>query len=101
MQQTVDSKELLVQADGFIIRIEYTNEHVIVHLRHIDKFTKEVFREMQYQLTEWSQFIKAMGHEYIWAAVPFEETKIKRLVGGLGFTYTGQNNGMTVYRYEV
>lgn len=101
MLPTKDSKSLYVKEDGYTIRFEYTREFVIVHLMDIVKFTKDVFRRMQNQLYEWSDFLRAMGHKYLWAGVESNNTKMKRLLGGLNFKYQGQAEGFSVYKYEV
>lgn len=101
MQSTRGSKDLIVQADGYVFRLEYNEDYVIVHLRHIDKFTKEVFHDMLIQLEDWSAFLKAMGHTYVWAAVPVDNIKIKRLLHGLKFRYVANKDDLSVYRYEV
>lgn len=101
MEETIGSKSLLIQRDDYVIRLEYNEEYVIVHLREIDKFTKEIFQDMLIQLGDWSEFLKAMGHSYLWAAVPKDNTKIKRLLGGLKFQFVSHKDDLTVYRYEV
>jgi len=101
MLGTNASKELLVKCDGYVFRIEYNEEYVILHLRDIDKFSKEVFLSMRYQLEDWSAFIRAMGHEYIWAAVPKSNLKIQRLLNGLNFKYFAQHEDLVVCRYGV
>ena len=101
MLGTNASKELLVKCDGYVFRIEYNEEYVILHLRDIDKFSKEVFVSMKNQLEDWSAFIKAMGHEYIWAAVPKDNLKIQRLLNGLNFNYVKQYEDLVVCRYGV
>jgi hypothetical protein len=101
MQSIRGSKDLIVQADGYVIRIEYNEDFVIVHLRYIEQFTKEVFQDMLIQLEDWSSFLKAMGHTHIWAAVPSDNKKIKRLLGGLNFKHVANQDELSVYRYEV
>lgn len=101
MVETIGSKSLLIQRDGYVIRLEYNEDYVIVHLRDINKFTKEIFQDMLIQLEDWSEFLKAMGHSYLWAAVPRDNTKIKRLLGGLKFQFVNHIDDLTVYRYEV
>jgi hypothetical protein len=101
MQSTRGSKDLIIQADGYIIRLEYNEDFVIVHLRDIDKFTKEVFQDMLIQLEDWSAFLRAMGHSHLWAAVPTDNIKIKRLLHGLKFKYVAKQDDLSVYRYEV
>lgn len=99
--ETIGSKSLLIQRDDYVIRLEYNEDYVILHLRDINKFTKEVFQDMLIQLEDWSDFLRAMGHSYLWAAVPRDNTKIKRLLGGLGFQFVSHRDDLTVYRYEV
>jgi hypothetical protein len=101
MQSTNASKNLLVKADGYVFRLEYNEEYVIVHLREIDKFTKEVFQDMLMQLEDWSHFLKAMGHTHVWAAVPKDNIKIKRLLHGLKFKFVSHKEDLSVYLYEV
>lgn len=101
MQSTNASKSLFVRGDGYNLRLEYTEDYVILHLMDIDSFTKDTFRRMQLQLVEWAYFLKAMGKTHLWAAVPHSNSKIKRLLGGLQFKYEGQSDGMSVYKYEV
>lgn len=99
MVRTLDSKDLLIQRSGYIIRLEYSKDYVIVHLRDIEKFTKEVFLDMVEQLKVWSDFLKEMGQEYLWAAVPSGNDKIKRLLGGLKFRFVGREGELSIYRY--
>lgn len=101
MLETNASKDFLVKGDGYTLRVEYTKDHVIFHIREIDKFTKEVFFSMKYQLEDWFEFVTTMGHEYIWAAVPENDLKIQRLLSGLNFKYFAKNAGLNVYRYGV
>lgn len=101
VQETLGSKTLLIQRDDYVIRLEYTEDYVIVHLREIDKFSKEVFQDMMIQLEDWSDFLRAMGHTHLWAAVPSDNSKIKRLLGGLKFQFVSHKDDLTVYRYEV
>ena len=99
--ETIGSKSLLVKCEGYVLRFEYNEDYVIVHLREIDKFTKEIFQDMAIQLEDWSDFLRAMGHTHLWAAVPRDNTKIKRLLGGLKFQFVSHQDDLTVYRYEV
>jgi hypothetical protein len=95
------SNEIFIKGDGFTIRLEYNEDYVILHLYTIDKFTKEVFWEMQGMLYQWADFLRAMGRSHLWAAVPRDNTKIKRLLGGLKFKFVGHKEDMSVYAYEV
>jgi hypothetical protein len=52
-------------------------------------------------LYQWADFLKAMGRSHLWAAVPRDNTKIKRLLGGLKFKFVGHKEDMSVYAYEV
>lgn len=99
--ETIPSKDLVVKGEGYTVRLEYTEDYVIVHLRDIDKFTKETFLSMQIMLEDWKPFLKAMGQTHLWAAVDKDNTKVKRLLGGLRFQYAGQQDNLTVYKYEV
>lgn len=101
MVETTGSRNLIVKCEGYTLRFEYNEDYVIVHLRDIDKFTKEVFQDMAIQLEDWSDFLKAMGHAYLWAAVSRDNIKIKRLLGGLKFQFVSHQDDLTVYRYEV
>ena len=101
MQVTNVTKDICIKCDGYTFRFEYNKDLVIVHLRAIDKFTKEIFLSMREQLRQWSDFIKDMGHEYLWAAVPEDNIKIQRLIHGLGFKFTNKNEGLNIYRYGV
>jgi hypothetical protein len=101
MLETNASKEFLVKGDGYVIRIEYNKDYVILHMRDIDKFTKEVFISMKYQLEDWYEFVSTMGHKYIWAAVPKDNLKIQRLLNGLNFKYVEQYEDLVVCRYGV
>lgn len=99
--ETIASKDLLVKRDGYVVRIEYNEDYVILHLREIDKFTKEVFQDMLLFMEDWSDFLRAMGHKYMWAALPADNIKMKRLLGGLKFKFVNHKDGFTVYKYEV
>lgn len=101
VDETQGSKNLLIQRDGYVIRLEYNEDYVIVHMRDIDKFTKEIFQDMLIQLEDWSDFLRTMGHTHLWAAVPRDNTKIKRLLGGLKFQFVSHKDDLTVYRYGV
>lgn len=101
MQRTNASKDFLVQGKDYVLRVEYTKDHVIFHIREIDKFTKEVFLSMKKMMEDWYEFVNAMGHEYIWAAVPEDDLKIQRLLSGLSFKYFAKSDGLNVYRYGV
>lgn len=101
MQSTNASKSLYLREDGYTLRLEYTEDYVILHLMDINQFTKDIFRRMQLQLLEWSDFLKAMGHTHLWAAVAYDNIKIKRLLGGLQFKFEGHIDGLSVYKYEV
>lgn len=100
-QSTVTSDELIIDRPGYTIRFEYDRNYVILHLLDIEKFTKETFLDMVGQLETWSRFLRAMGRTTLWAAVAEDNTKIKRLLGGLRFKFAGRSDGMTVYKYEV
>jgi hypothetical protein len=56
---------------------------------------------MLIQLEDWSDFLRAMGHTQLWAAVPKDNIKIKRLLGGLKFQFVSHKDDLTVYKYEV
>ena len=99
MARTHDSKDLLVQRNGYIFRLEYSKDYVIVHLRDIEKFTKEVFLDMASQLAVWSDFLKTMGQEFLWAAVPSDNDKMKRLLGGLKFRFVSHSGELSIYRF--
>lgn len=101
MVETNASRELFVKGDNFTIRLEYNEDYVILHLYAIDKFTKEVFLEMQKMLYQWSDFLKVLGKSHLWAAVPRDNIKVKRLLGGLKFKFVGHKDDMSVYSYEV
>ena len=101
MQSTNASKNLLVKCDGYVLRFEYNEDYVVIHLYEIDKFTKGVFQDLATQIENWTHFLKAMGHACLWAAVPRDDTKIKRLLGGLKFQFVSHADDLTVYKYEV
>lgn len=101
MAETNASKSLLIKGEGYVVRVEYNKDYVIIHLRDIDKFTKEVFLDMQMRLEDFSDFVKEIQGGPIWAAVPSDNIKIKRLLGGLGFTFTGYHEDLTVYKREI
>jgi hypothetical protein len=56
---------------------------------------------MLMQLEDWSHFLKAMGHTHVWAAVPKDNIKIKRLLHGLKFKFVSHKEDLSVYLYEV
>jgi hypothetical protein len=101
MQETIGSKDFLVKGNGYVLRVEYTKDYVIFHIREIDKFTKEVFISMKYQLEDWFEFVSTMGHEYIWAVAPKDNLKIQRLLNGLNFKYFADHEDYIVCRYGV
>lgn len=98
---TLSSKNLIIKGEGYTFRFEYNKDYVIVHLRDIEKFTKEVFIDMQIRLDDFGEFVKEVQGGPIWAAVPKDDTKIKRLIGGLGFKFVGHHEDLTVYTREV
>lgn len=95
------SKNLFIKGEGYVVRVEYNKDYVIIHLREIERFTKEVFLDMQMRLEDFSDFVKEIQGGPIWAAVPSHNIKIKRLLGGLGFSFAGHHEDLTVYKREV
>lgn len=95
------SKNLFIKGEGYVVRVEYNKDYVIIHLREIDRFTKEVFIDMRIRLEDFSDFVKEVQGGPIWAAAPNHNTKIKRLLGGLGFKFVGYSEDLTVYKREV
>ncbi len=98
---TPASRNLFIKGEGYTVRVEYNKDYVIIHLRDIDKFTKEVFLDMQIRLEEFAEFVKEIQGGPIWAAVPRDNTKIKRLLGGLKFKFMNHHEDLTVYTREV
>jgi len=101
MLETNGFKNLLVKCDGYILRFEYNSEYVVAHIRELEKFTKEIFFSLQHQLETWSEFLRTMGHQYLWAAVPNDDIKIQRLLCGLKFKFVSHQGSLNVYRYGV
>lgn len=95
------SKNLFIKGEGYVVRVEYNKDYVIIHLREIDRFTKEVFLDMRIRLEDFSDFVKEVQGGPIWAAVPRDNIKIKRLLGGLGFKFVNHHEDLTVFMKEV
>lgn len=89
----------LFETKDYGVRLEYNEDFVIVHLPYSNNMNSKVFRDMEVKLEEWYQFITTAGYKGIWAAIPPEDTKIRRLVALLKFNYVGQSDGMLVYKY--
>lgn len=100
--RTKGSKSLLgIKGTDFEIRLEYSDEYVLVHLPYVARFTKGAFIEMSVLLEEWNDFFKTVGYDGIYAALDTNNTKIVRLATKLGFRPLGNSHGLVVYKYEV
>lgn len=100
---TQPSKRLSgIKGDSFEVSIEYgtDNRMVIVHLPRVEKMDKGVFIEMSVLLDEWSEFFHVLGIESIYAGAYNTDTKTRRLVEMLGFTYLKDNDGFSIYEYR-
>lgn len=101
MVETNASKNFFIEGHGYTVRVEYNKDYVIIHLRDIEKFTKKVFLDMQIRLDDFAEFVKEVQGGPIWAAVPRDNIKIKRLLGGLGFKFVNRQEDLNVYMKEV
>ena len=95
----MDSKSMIVYEGDYSIRLEYNRDFVIFHLPTVNKFTKEVLKDMQIRLENWLDFFSNLGYNGIWAAVNPENEKINRLLDRLKFSMQGFADGLNVYRF--
>lgn len=88
-----------LETKDYTIRMEYSEDYIILHLPYIEKMDKGVFLDMKYRLEDWYQFFTTAGYAGIFAAVDPNDQKIIRLLQMLGFNYKGFADNMYVYFY--
>ncbi len=93
------SDSMILFEGKYSVRLEYSKDFLIVHLPYCNKFSKEVFQDMQFRLDDWDRFAKVLGFNGIYAAIDPDNYKMKRLLGMLEFKYQGHSDKMDVYRY--
>ena len=85
---------------NFKLRIEYSEDFAILHLKEITKFSKETFLEMRQMLKDWNKFMKSVGYSGTHAGVPMDNMAMIRIVSALGFKHIWTNDGLYIYFYE-
>ena len=96
---TPASKSLILFEGDYTVRLEYSKDYAIVHLPHINKFTKSVYEDMKIKLPDWHDFLSTAGYNGIYAAVDPNNKKIIRLLTKLGFLFQAPSDGLFVFRY--
>lgn len=98
---TLESKRFTaINSTYFQVDIEYGGNFVILHLPVVRKFNTSCFKEMKQLLSDWSEFLKQCGYEYIFVACPKTKPKLLRLLSLLSFEYIGSNEGHSIQRYK-
>ena len=96
----LDSKDFTLPIkEGYEVRIEYTEDFVILHLPYVEKFTKGVYKDMVCRLEDFWDFAKTVGYKGIFASVDPNDNKIIRLIEALGFTFLNFGEDQKVYIY--
>ena len=97
---TISSTSLFgIKGEDFNIRLEYNKDFIIIHLPYVDKFTKSTYLEMKTLLEDWNTFFKTVGYKETFVAFDPNNQKITKLVRLLNFSYIGNNEGLSIYKY--
>lgn len=97
MQSIPTSKRMpLVIRDTYQIDLEYNEEFAILHLPRVDKFTKQLYKDIESVSISIREFLFTMGYNTIYAGVFENHKAIKKLLGRFNFEYIGTADGFDV-----
>ncbi len=97
---SISSKSLSgIKGSNFEIRLEYNENHMIVHLPRVDVMSKGTLIEMKYLLSDWLEFFNLVGYPAIYAAVE-PNSKAEKLAKILKFYYISESENMNIYLYK-
>ena len=100
MQEIPTPKRITVyEGIDFSFDIEYNGEVALIHWSRLERLTPSGMKKMKSIRSTWSQFFKDMGYDRIYAAIPRQDLKSKRLAMALDFVYLGSKNGAEIYMY--
>lgn len=100
MQKTPQSKLLtLYEGVDFSLALEYTSETAIIHLGEFKKFTPSSFRTINRLKDSWFEFLQDMGYSVVYAGIPRQNHKTKKLAMKFGFKYIGAKDAFDIYIY--
>lgn len=95
-----DSKSFTaIETKDYTIRLEYSDDFIILHLWDVQKMTKHVFLDMKFRLEDWYKFFITAGYAGVFTAVDPNNLKIKKLLKMLKFKLKGKADGMEVFYY--
>lgn len=100
MQRTQQSKDLVIyEGLDMKIRLEYNHTYAIIHMKDVKDFNIKSYRKLEELKNPLYDFLKTVGYEKVFAAMPRANHKIKRLAVMLGFRYIGTQDGNDIYIY--
>lgn len=100
MQKTQTSKDLIIyEGLDMKVRLEYNHSYAIIHMREANNFTIKSYRKLLELRDPLYEFLKTVGYDKVYAAVPRSNNKIKRLAMMVGFRYIGSQGPADLYIY--
>lgn len=91
---------MLYEGEDFSVRLEYSEQLVILHLPTVGKFNKGILQHMRVKIDEYWEFFSMLDYPAIFAAVAPGDEKIRRLLSHLGFGYFKDNEGLSIYVFK-
>ncbi|MBL4795796.1 MAG: hypothetical protein JKY50_00120 [Oleispira sp.] len=92
---------IIVDEPEGAIKLEYNKWFAILHLWRIEPFTKDIHRWGINSIGGICDFLKEMGYEHVYMAVPVDNKKINKVVRRLGLTLMSNQDDLNVYRKEL
>lgn len=90
----------IFKSDDIDVGLEYSEEVVAVHFKDFTRMTSKTFRDLKKELEGFLPFLQMNGYRGLFAGIPREYSKNKRLANLLGFTYIGSEKGIDIYLKE-
>lgn len=101
MQKTQPSKFLtLYSTEDIEVLLEYNPDVAVVHWKRLEKLTPSSYKKLKELQREWSEFLPLAGYDVVYAAIPRQDNKSKKLAMFLGFFYLGSKGVADIYAYR-
>lgn len=98
MQETLNHNRFTIfKSPDIEISLEYSEEVVVVHFKDFTRMTSKTFKNIKSGLEGFLPFLNMNGYTGLYAAIPREFSKNKRLANLLGFKYIGSEKGADIY----
>lgn len=84
-----------------ILRLEYNEHFVILHLKEMDKMTPSVYRWGLKEVMRISEFLSTLGYKSLQVGFDTDREVLHKIADRLGFVYVNSFENLSIYTKEI